>query len=183
MRNRILALVAMSLVALPLVAQAQDRYVGPEIGVFIPADASLRSALGSQWYSIGVSTMKQGTMIQRKVGTNFNLISQSKNGNKVFMGSYTLGVVIPFNTNTRSMNTDFQPYFAVRGGLNYTDYAISQGLTRLSGKNLGYNVNAELGVQMGDRFTLSARYDITPDYDGFNFDGLSFSLRYGIVKF
>ena len=81
------------------------------------------------------------------------------------------------------MNTDFQPYFAVRGGLNYTDYAISQGITRLSGKNLGYNVNAEFGVQMGDRFTISARYDITPDYDGFNFDGLSFALRYGIVKF
>ena len=99
MRKRIIALASLCIVALPIVAQAQDRYVGPELGVFLPADANLRAALGSQWYSIGVSTMKQGTLIERKIGTNFNLISQSKNGNKVFMGSYSIGIVLPFNAN------------------------------------------------------------------------------------
>lgn len=184
MRNRLCLLAAAALTIAPLAAQAQyDHYVGPEVGVFLPTDSNLRGALGSQWWSIGVSTMKQGTMLTQKVGTNMNLISQSKNGNKVFMGSYTFGIVVPFNQDMRKANSDFQPYFAVRAGLNYTDYAITFNSQRLGGKNLGYNANAEFGIQFGDRFTVSARYDISPDYDGFNFDGLSFSLRYGIVKF
>ncbi|ARU42426.1 hypothetical protein CCB80_15205 [Armatimonadetes bacterium Uphvl-Ar1] len=183
MRSRILALATLSLVAIPMAAQAQNsQYAGPEIGVFLPADADLRNALGSQWYSFGISTMRQGATVERKVGTNFNLISQSKNGNKVFLGSYTVGLVIPFNSVAGGSN-DFQPYFAVRGGLNYTDYAISQGVNRFSAKRLGYNANAEFGVQFGDRLTLAARYDISPEYQGFNFNGLSLSLKYGIVKF
>ncbi|MFM9874710.1 MAG: hypothetical protein ACKVQS_14740 [Fimbriimonadaceae bacterium] len=185
MRTRILALATLAIVALPIVAQAQydERYAGPEIGVFIPSDANLRNALGGTWYSFGISTMKQGSVVQRKLGTNFNLINQSKNGNKVFLGSYTLGLVMPLgSTGTRNLNTNFQPYFAVRGGLNYTDYAITSG-TRLSAKRLGYNLNAELGVQVGDRFTLSARYDLSPSYDGFDFNGVSFALKYGIFKF
>lgn len=185
MRTRILALASLAAIALPLVAQAQqlNQYAGPEIGVFIPSDANLRNALGGTWYSFGISTMKQGTVVQRKIGTNMNLISQSKNGNKVFLGSYTLGLVMPLGgSNPRNLNTDFQPYFAVRGGLNYTDYAITQG-TRLSAKRIGYNLNAEFGVQVGDRFSVSARYDLSPSYDGFDFNGLSFSLKYGIVKF
>ena len=181
MRSRILALATLSLVAIPLAAQAQNsQFAGPEVGIFLPADADLRNALGSQWVSFGVSTMRQGSTVQRKLGTNFNLISQSKNGNKVFLGSYSFGVVIPFSENG---NSEFQPYIALRGGLNYTDYAISQGINRFSAKRIGYNANAEFGVQFGDRLTLSARYDLSPNYDGFSFNGLSLSLRYGLLKF
>ena len=169
------------LALLPLAANAQDRFFGPEIGVFIPNDSSLRDALGSQWWSIGLSTMREGQVLQRRVGTNLNFASQSKNGNKVFLGSYTIGLVQPFGEMTRQ--SEFQPYFAVRGGLSYTDYAVTQGIQRLSAKRVGYNVNGEVGVLIGNRFGLSARYDITPDYDGFNFDGWSFALRYGIAKF
>lgn len=185
MRTRILALASAALVAIPMIAQAQynERYAGPEIGIFIPSDPDLRNALGGTWYSFGVSTMRQGNVVKRNLGTNFNVISQSKNGNKVFLGSYTLGLVMPLgSTGMGNLNTDFQPYVALRGGLNYTDYAITQG-TRLSAKRLGYNINAELGIQVGDRFTVSARYDLSPGYDGFDFNGLSFSLKYGLVKF
>jgi hypothetical protein len=185
MRNRIFALSCLALALIPAIAPAQNsRFAGPEIGVFLPTDADLRKALGSQWYSIGVSTMKQGSVVQRNVGTNLNFISQSKNGNKVFLASYTIGLVMPLGGNDiGNLNTDFQPYVAVRAGLNYTDYAITSGSQRLGGKRIGYNANAELGFQIGDRFTLSARYDFSPDYAGFNFDGISLALKYGIVKF
>ncbi len=181
---RVTSSIACALLALlPLAATAQNqgRYVGPEIGVFIPNDSALRTALGSQWWSLGISTMRDGQVLQRRVGTNLNFASQAKNGNKVFLGSYTIGLVQPFGENTRQ--SELQPYFAVRGGISYTDYAITQGFQRLSAKRVGYNLNGEVGVLVGGRFTLSARYDVTPDYDGFNFDGWSFSLRYGIAKF
>ncbi len=181
MRNRMIALGTLALTILPIAATAQNAYFGPEFGIFIPTDNKLRDALGSSWYSIGISTMKESQVMQRRMGTNLNMITQAKNGNKVFIGSYTLGLVQPLGEfNQRS---DFQPYIALRAGLSYTDYAIGVGINRVGGKRIGYNANAEFGILIGDRLSLAARYDVSSDYDGFSFDGLSLTLKYGLLKF
>lgn len=181
MRNRMIALGTLAIAILPIAATAQNQYFGPEFGVFIPSDSNLRQALGSNWYSIGISTMKESQVLQRRMGTNLNMITQAKNGNKVFLGSYTLGIVQPLGEYTP--RADSQPYFAIRAGISYTDYAIGVGLGRVGAKRIGYNANVELGILIGDRLSLAARYDVSPNYDGFNFDGLSITLKYGIAKF
>lgn len=179
MLKRSLALFAIALAVAPI-AQAQgSRYAGPEIGVYLPSSSTLQSALGKQWMSFGVTTMRQGTQQSKAIGTNWNVISQSRNGNKVFMGSYSLGLSQPLG----DVGNDLRPYFAIRGGLSYIDYAIGAGAGRVGGKRLGYNINAEVGVMFGDRLSLSARYDTFSKHEGITFDGLSLNLKYGLAKF
>lgn len=161
-------------------AMAQTRYAGPDIGVFYPTDSTLRDALGNAWYSVGLTTMRQGTIQSKAIGTNLNFISQTKNGNKVFMASYTLGLFQPLS----GPENKVRPFFAARAGLSYIDYALNTDpATRVSAKRIGYNANVEFGFQVSDRLTLAARYDVFSKYDGLSFDGLSLSLKYGIVKF
>ncbi len=95
------------------------------------------------------------------------------------MGSYSLGLSQPLG----DVGNDLRPYFAIRGGLSYIDYAIGAGAGRVGGKRLGYNINAEVGVMFGDRLSLSARYDTFSKHEGITFDGLSLNLKYGLAKF
>jgi hypothetical protein len=77
-----------------------------------------------------------------------------------------------------------RPYFAVRGGLSYIDFAVDKtAVVRASGKRIGFNANAELGVNIGDRFNISARYDLFPEYEGLRFSGLSLALKWGLARF
>ena len=174
LRGTSLTVFALSLMAS---AHAQDRYLGPDVGVFFPNDTTLRNALGDNWISFGVSSMRDGVQQSRAMGTNWNIITQSKNGNKVFMGSYSYGIVMPLGL------SETRPYVAARGGLSYIDYALGPVNNRISGKQIGYNINLEAGLRFGDRVTLAARYDFFSKHDGLSFDGLSLSLSYALVKF
>lgn len=158
---------------------------GPEVGVYLPTSSDLRLALGDQWWSVGVTTMREGATVDRqKLGTNISFVSQSKNGNSVFLASYTFGALVPLGSGrARPNDSALRPFFAARAGVSYIDYAVTMGLNRFSGKKVGYNANVEAGFMMGDRLTISARYDVFSKYDGFTFDGLSFNLRYGLVQF
>lgn len=160
-------------------AHAQTRYIGPDIGVYYPSSSTLRDALGDAWFSIGATTMRDGVLQSKALGTNWNVVSKSNGGNKVFMGSYSLGLFQPLG----GPEQQTRPFFAVRGGLSYIDYAIGPTNNRTSGKRLGYNANAEFGIMFGERLSLSARYDVFSEHDGLNFDGLSLSLRYGLARF
>lgn len=161
------------------VAQAQARYIGVDAGVYFPSSGTLRDALGDSWFSIGATTMRAGVQQSRSLGTNWNVISKTNGGNKVFMGSYSLGLFQPLG----DVRDSARPFFALRGGLSYIDYAIGPQSDRISGKRIGYNANVEAGFMFGDRLTLSARYDVFSEHSGLNFDGLSFSLRYGLASF
>ncbi len=181
MRRRLLSTTALAALLVPGFALAQSSYAGPEFGVFLPTDGALKTALGDQWFSVGLSTMKQGDLRTTRTGTNMNFVTQSKNGNKVFIGSYSIGLFQPFGDG--SMRNSTRPYFAARAGVSYIDYAIGTGVNRDADKRIGYNANAELGILFGDRLNLSVRYDVNSKHDGYSFDGLSVSLRYGLAKF
>jgi hypothetical protein len=177
----------MALVGLVSVSSAQfnrntNELFGPEVGLFFPADSVLRNRIGSQWTTIGLGGINPNEG-QRKVGgTNFNIISGSSAGNKIFLGAYTLGIVEPLGDTRRRGGV--VPYFALRGGISYSDYAVTVATNnRVSGKRVGWNGNAELGFIWDSRLALTARYDLFPRYDGLRFDGLSVSLRYGLFNF
>lgn len=179
MRSLTGALVSTLALAAAVSANAQSRYLGPDVGIYFPSSSTLRDALGDSWFSIGATTVRSGVQQSRGIGTNWNVISKSSGGNKVFMGSYSIGLAQPLS----GPGASARPYFALRGGLSYIDYAIGPSNNRTSGKRLGYNVNAEIGILFNDRLSLSARYDVFSEHDNLNFDGLSLNLKYALVKF
>ena len=177
--RRSLSLLALATVALfPLAGQAQV-FVGPNVGVFLPTSSFLRDKLGNSWFSIGAGRMNPEQAKERKFSPDFNMISKRANGNALFMASATYGIVSPFNES----GSEFRPYFAIRGGLSYIDYAITDGGTRRGGKKIGYNFNAEIGLIFADRVALSARYDFFSQHEGINFNGFSLNLKYGLARF
>lgn len=180
--DRRLALSALAL--LPVFAHAQygqnvsESFVGPQIGLFFPADRTLRDAVSDRWVHYGIGSVSLSQFVQRRTNANLDAISGSGNGSKVAIYTYSMGIAQPLG-NPRKDST--LPYFALRGGVSYMDYAVNtSALTRESAKRLGFNGNAELGVIVNGRLSLSARYDVFPQYDGLRFDGLTLSLKYGI---
>lgn len=172
---------AVALVAAPVISQAQvTPYFGPSVGVFFPSDNKLRDAMGDAWFSFGASRVKNDPYQVQKIGFDWNAFSKDNRGSKVFMLAATAGITKPFG----QPGDKTRPYFSVRGGLSYVDYAVNtSALTRVSGKRLGFNANAELGVNVGPNLNLSARYDLFPSYEGLNFSGFSLALKWGVAKF
>lgn len=162
-------------------ANAQsDPFLGPSVGVFYPTNSALRDALGDAWFSFGVSRVKIDPYQKQNVGFDWNAFSKERSGSKVFMIAGTVGYTMPFSKPGEKM----RPYFAIRGGLSYIDYAVDKAVNnRVSGKKLGFNANAELGVNIGERLNLSVRYDAFPSYEGLGFSGVSIALKWGLARF
>lgn len=169
------------LAAAPFTAQAQiDPYIGPSVGIFFPSDSALRDAMGDAWFSIGASRVRIDPYSKNKLGFDWNAFSKDNRGSRVFMLAGTLGWTNPL----AEPGANFRPYFAVRGGLSYIDYAVNTSpTTRVADKKIGFNANAELGVNIGERLNLAVRYDVFPEYDGLRFSGLSIALKWGVAKF
>lgn len=180
MRRSLVSAAALAVIALPAASFAQS--IGPKIGLFLPTSSELRDAIGSSWFSIGLGNVNQNNYNRTKVSPDLNFITGDGGGSKVVIVSYTLGVTQPLSA-VGLGKSDFLPYFAYRGGLSYVDYAVNTGGGRSSGKALGYDINAEIGVLFQGNLSLSARYDLVSQHDGLNFNGLSLNLRWGIAKF
>lgn len=179
---------ALGILAAPIAfAQSVETYIGPELGVFIPADKDLRDALGSNWISFGLGRLRVDQTGSRRFAWDVEFTSQSKNGSKVFMGAVSYGLMIPFGgTEPYALSrsgSNFTPYAAVRAGGSYIDFAVNTNGGRLSGKRIGLNANAEVGVLIGDRISVSARYDLNPSHNGLSFSGLTLAARYGLFRF
>lgn len=178
----VLAAAAAAFVTLAPTAHAQNgnAFFGPQVGLFFPSDNVLKDRLGKSWFSFGAGRLNPNEAKQRKFASDWNATSKRANGNSIFMASISYGIINPLG----DADAPLRPYFAVRGGISYIDYAVTTGpLTRVSGKRFGYNANAEVGVMIADRIMLSARYDIFSEHSGLNFNGLSLSLRYGLVRY
>ncbi len=181
MRRCLVPICALTALAASAVTYGQAS-IGPAVGVFFPSSGALRDAIGPSWISFGLGHVDTQKYDRTKVAPNFNVISGDGNGNRVFIVSYTLGVTQPLSQVGLSRSS-FVPYVAYRGGLSYTDYAVTMGGSRVGGKALGYDINAEIGILFNKNLTLSARYDLVSEHDGLNFNGLSLSLQYGIARF
>ncbi|MCW5938369.1 MAG: hypothetical protein KF884_07540 [Fimbriimonadaceae bacterium] len=174
-------LAALTLVPVALAQSNQtEQFLGPEVGVFFPTSSKLKDRLGDSWFSFGFGRSTAVPGGKTRTAVDWTGFSKSSGGNKVFMGAVTFGAVLPLGETT----SEVVPYVAGRAGLSYIDYAINvTPAQREGGKRLGYNANAEIGVNIGKRVNLAVRYDVFPQYDGFRFDGLSITLKYGLTRF
>ena len=180
MVRRLLALTGcLAAVAAPVAATAdEDSYFGPQVGLFYPANQTLRDALGDSWFSFGASRIRVFELRERKWAHDWQAISQRRMGNSIFILTGSAGYIMPLGT----PGSGTEPYFAIRGGLAYMDYAISTPGGRRSAKRIGVNGNAAVGVNINRRFNLEARYDVFNGYDSLTFNGLTLSLRFGMLR-
>ncbi len=180
LRRPFIALAAcVAALVLPMAAQAQDAYFGPQIGVFIPRSEVLRNALGETWLSFGASRVRVFKSNQGKIAYDWNAVGQRNDGSNLFILTGSIGYVIPF----APPGAGTQPYVAIRGGLAYIDYAVDTPSGRESGKVLSPNGNAAFGINFNNRVNLEVRYDVWSSYEGLTFDGISVALRVGLFRF
>ena len=181
MRCRLFGSVA-CLVALAMgvvVKAEEDAYFGPQVGLFYPQSTVLKNALGDSWFSFGASRVRVMDLEQHKLAHDWQAISKRDNGSSIFILTGSIGWVMPI----AKPGSSTEPYFALRGGLAYMDYAVDTPGGRESGKRIGMNANAALGMLVSKRLNVEARYDVWSGQSGLNFNGLTLSARYGIVRF
>ncbi len=165
----------------PSAARAQeDTLYGPKVGVYMPVDGELRDLLGDRWFSIGIAAVRKSAGKRATLTVDWNIVSREDGDNRVLILSPSIGYIYAFT----GPENDVQPYVAARLGLAYFDYRLARFEDQVvSGRRFGVNGNLEFGVMIGERLRLAARYDVYSRMDGFRFDGLSFELTYGLVKF
>ncbi len=152
---------------------------GVEAGAYFPTDAAIRDAFGRAWFSFGIKPVRISTRDNWSLIGDLAITTRSENGNKLAMIRPTFGVLKLFGDVTEPV----RPYFAIRGGPAYIDYAINIGPQHFSNKRIGLDGNAELGVIFNQRFALSLRYDAMSQFDGFKFNGFTLSGSLVVAKF
>ncbi len=175
-------------VAAAAVASAQKTPVGPRVGVFFPTDERLKAAFGDTWLSVGIGGVTGREAEARNGNLDWAVTTKRKDGNAIFITAASWGTKINLGeSNTgpfrRQNPSGFQPYFAARAGASYIDFAFTEGQNRISGKQLGWNANVELGAVIGRNFSLAARYDFNPSYKGTSFSGFFLEANFTVARF
>lgn len=148
---------------------------GLTAGVFVPSDSTVRSTFGNTWVSFGIQPLTFGGKPRDwKISGDVNILTASRNGNRVLAIPATLGVTKVFDGGGDSV-----PFVSVAGGPAYYDYSILGVAT----KRVGWNANVRAGVTFSKRVQLQARYDLYSATDGLRFDGLTLSLAYQALRF
>lgn len=168
--------VMIALLAFASSSFAQDRPslgLGVGGGVYLPTNAKTKRLLGNTWLSFAVTPTRLASKNGFSVDSDLNFVGRDKNGNRLFMAFYTVGVSTPLGGSNPGVKQAFKPYAALRVGPAYLDYKITDGGVTRKKNRLGWNGNVELGADLSDNVRVSFRYDTISKFDGFNFDGFS----------
>lgn len=156
---------------------ANDPNVGFKIGVFLPTNSAVKTALGDSWLSYGINFGTIQDASGRSMGADTSFLSREANGNRIFMGTLSYGVLMPLGG--MKYGSAAQPYLAVRAGATYADYRIGA----ISENGILFNGNVEVGINVGSNMNLSARYDLVGKTNGFDFSGATLQLKWQILSF
>ncbi|CAN5396206.1 hypothetical protein BH11ARM2_BH11ARM2_10720 [soil metagenome] len=169
-------------------AQSNGVSVGPTVGGYFFTDRVVRDAFSYPVLSYGFSPVPTGRPAPNKVQPDFNIVSASKNGNKLFLlpvtASYELQLIKKSPYGVYDREAAFVPFLRLLAGPAYYDYALtdSNGVRR-SGKQVGLTAGAVLGVSINKRLTLSGSYNFFSKVDQLDFSGFSLNLTYSLTRF
>lgn len=182
----------LALLGLVAVASAQDKgvSVGPTVGGYFFTNKLLRDGFGYPVISYGFSPVPTGRPAEHKIQPDINIISASKNGNKLFLlpvtAAYELQLIQKSNGIDRVYGDkpSIIPFVRLLAGPAYYDYALTDSVgVRRSGKTVGITAGAVVGVAFSQRLTLSGGYNYFSKVDGLDFSGFSVNLTYSIARF
>lgn len=92
---------------------AEQSFLGPEVGVFLPSGTEVKNGVGDRWTTYGLGQVSLSQVAKNRKASGFNVISGSGNGSKVYILGYTMGVNTPLGDPRRDQ---IVPYFTVRAG-------------------------------------------------------------------
>lgn len=184
-RRPVVALSAFAALALaaPAHAQFNDREegvsLGGKIGVYMPSNGLIRDSFGNSVISYGLGSVARNRPTSGKLTPELDFVSASKNGNKLFVGSFTYGYEYHFSKDDQATTV---PYARLFAGGAYFDYGVDTVGGRKSGKKIGINYGAELGLVFAGRVRLAARYNAFNKQDDLDFSGFNLSATVNIFK-
>ena len=167
--------VAAGIALLGAFANADTYGLSVSTGIFYPTSDLVKSAFGDQWWGFGVSPGSSRSSIGGRIDYDLNVLTRSKNGNRVFLVAPSVGWSQGFGTNAGGT----VPYLAARIGPAYTDFK----LCGISERGLLINTNFEAGVTVGERLRVFGRYDAFTKRAGVNFSGLSLNASWLFPSF
>ena len=157
-------------------------YLGVKGGLYLPTNGEIRDIFGSSIVVFGLSVDDITRQADKwRLTADFDFITGKKDGNKFFAAPVTASIGKIFGN--RGDNT--RPYVRFGAGGAYYDYSITRPGTgeRFSTKRFGASADAEVGVIIGERFRVSAKYQWLSKADDFDFSGFQIVATYQIVKF
>ena len=199
MRFHSIALVALAatVCASSAVAQEQEKekkderpYFGVKLGAFLPTDSEMQDMFGSAIFVFGIS-MDDFTKQPDKwrltgdfdfiVGKNDPDSGDLFPENKMFLLPITASMGRVFGSDSSKA----RPYVRFGAGFAYMDYSVTRPSTgeRFSVKRGVPTANAEVGLFIGDRVRLAARYDWFAKADDFDFSGLQLTATLNLIRF
>ncbi len=148
--------------------------IGASVGVFMPSSRVMRDAFGSQVLRFGLGSVGRQSTGNFKIGTEMDIISANKNGNRLF--------IVPFTFNAEQQlatSGALRPYIKPFAGLAYIDYGINTFGGRQDNKLIRLTYGAEAGIVLSEKLRLSARYNIFQN-SGLDFSGLTLSATFSL---
>ncbi|MEZ0326848.1 MAG: hypothetical protein ACAH95_13190 [Fimbriimonas sp.] len=156
-------------------AQAQNPFdLGASVGIFMPSSGTIRNAFGSQILKFGFGGVGQQSTGNLKIGTEFDIMSANKNGNRL--------LIMPFvftGEQQLAMEGAVRPYIKPFAGLAYIDYGINVPGGRKESKVIRVTYGLEGGIVLSQKLRLSARYSMFQN-SGFDFNGLTLSATFSL---
>lgn len=153
-------------------------YLGGSVGIYMPTNSMIRDRLGNSTVTFGLGNVGDLPNEAKRIASDFDFITASKDGNRLFVGSLTFGYTRRLGS---SLYKTTVPYVKLFAGPSYFDYAVDTTGGRLSGKKIGLNYGAEAGLLFVNRVKLSARYMGLSEQKGLDFSGFILSATVNIL--
>ena len=183
-RRPLAALTVLATLALAAPASAQfgdddeKPSVGVKAGIFMPSDKFIQDVFGKSILTYGLGSVAPHRPTAGTLTPELDFVSASKDGNKLFIGSFTYGYEYHFADD----KSNTVPYARVFGGASYFDYGINTVNGRQASKRIGTNFGGEVGIVLGGRLRIAPRYNAYNKQDDFNFNGFNLSATLNILK-
>lgn len=177
MQRGLLSIIAL----LPVIAVAQSgqNNWGVRVGVSRFINSDMQDYLGNSKFTFGVTPISVARPGDWKIATDIDFDFANENGNRLALIPLTVGVMKRFGN-----NPDSAPYVAIRGGIAYADYSITDRFAvRRSHRGFLPTANAEVGLVLRENIKVAVRYDWFGRRDDFTFDSVQLNLSVGLFKF
>lgn len=177
-----LGVLAVSAAAGAQTSALHDLDLGLSGGVYLPAQKKMQDIFGNAIYKFGLDLGSKPTVRNYRWVPSVGVVSADRDGNKLFVGQLLASYEFQLGKPSASQPV-IQPFGRVSAGLAYADYSITDSTaTHYGAKHILPTGQAMAGLIIGERFRLTASYNIFSSIDTFSFNGFAISLTYSLFK-
>lgn len=150
--------------------------IGPEVGVYLPTDGTVRDRFGKSWLSLGLGFGSFANVTDKGgLGFDLSLQYQKHGDNRVFLLPAGLGYRVALSQTDGSKG--FVPYAGITGDVYFADIRAVQDNVH-SGFHESGGGSLLLGANLGTSANVEARYQFVGRIKGYDFSGLSLTAGY-----